>query len=344
MIASQLTRLQQPRELTGAEVRHIFDVLIDPRTSDAERVALLVALRARPETVGELTSFAREMRRRAVLFDPPGAKSAVDVCGSGGAPHRSFNVSTGSAFVVAAAGQPVAKHGNRSSRGPCGSSDLLEALGLPVLTSRRFAKESFRRYRIAFLHAPLFHPATRAVVPARRLLGAPTIFNRLGPLVNPARVRYQVVGVGDLPTAERLPRVLRSLGVRRGLAVTSDEGSDEFSPSRGSTTIAWNGGSLQRSRVIAKQYLPPEDRRGSWSPLEPAAAAEETERILAGGDGARRGSVLLTSGAALLVSGRAPDMAGGVDLARNALDSGAAESLLGSLRGLAASRSWPVEG
>ena len=287
---------------------------------------------------------AGELRRRARPFRVSRSDRAVDLCGSGGARRPSFNVSTVSALVVAAAGTPVVKHGNRSSRGQCGSSDLLTALGLPIESSVPFARASYARFHIAFLHAPLFHPATRAVVAARRVLGIPTIFNRLGPLSNPAGVSVQVVGVPDLDTATRVAGALRRLGVRRGLAMTSEEGCDEFSPRRRTQAVRWDPRALHRLTVDPRAYLEPDERRGDWGPLPPAEAALETERILAGGGGARRGAVLLTSGAVLWVAGRAPTLGRGVGRAREALDGGGAETLLTNLRRLARRFPPPREG
>ncbi|MGA8663623.1 MAG: anthranilate phosphoribosyltransferase [Thermoplasmata archaeon] len=335
MIGPLLDRLRAPPLLSESDVRRIFDHLLAPATSESERVGLLLALTLRTETSTELARLAREMRRRAEPFRVPAADRAVDLCGSGGARRPSFNVSTVSAFVVAAAGTPVVKHGNRSSRGLCGSSDLLTALGLPIESSIPFARASYVRYRIAFLHAPLFHPATRAVGPARRTLGIPTVFNRLGPLSNPARVTIQVVGVPDLAAAVRAAATLPHLGVRRGLAMASEEGCDEFSPRRPTHVVRWDPEGRHRMTVHPADYLETDERRGDWGPLSPTASADETERLLAGGGGARRGAVLLTSGAALWVGGRVPSLARGVQRAREALDGGGAETLLSDLRRLA---------
>ena len=169
----------------------------------------------------------------------------------------------------------------------------------------------------------------------RRRLGIPTIFNRLGPLSNPARVRFQVSGAVDLPSAAATARALRSLGLLRGITMTSDDGCDEFSPNAPTTAIAWNPAGSRRLRLRPADLLPADDRLGGWGPLTPPAAAEETERLLAGGGGARRGSILLTSGAALWVAGISPSIRLGVDRARDALDTGAAEKVLAQLRTLA---------
>jgi anthranilate phosphoribosyltransferase len=336
VIVAELARLLDPRRLSRSDARSVFGVLVDSATSDAERCAVLVALSARRDDGREWATLAAEMRRRALPFRPPGVDRAMDLCGSGGARRPSFNVSTLSAFVVAAGGQPVVKHGNRSARGPCGSSDLLRALGLPVERSTQFPKRTFAKFGIAFLHAPLFHPAAAAVAAARRTLGVPTIFNRLGPLSNPARPHIQVVGWGRRSQRPVVRDALTRLGVTRGIVMTSDEGCDEFSPRR-TTRVAWWGprgrGSLS---VDPKQLLAPDDRRGTWGPLPPSSAASEAERILAGGGGARRGSILLTSGAALWIAGRAGSIREGVVRATEVLDDGAPERLLEQLQALGA--------
>lgn len=335
MIVPVLRRLLMSRELSSDEARETLDALVSPHATDPERVALLVALSSRTTTPRELARFALELKRRAVPFRVPTRDRPVDLCGSGGARTPSFNVSTVSAFVVAGAGVPVVKHGNRSARGPCGSTDLLEALGLPVAESLPFARATYRATRLAFLHAPLYHPTTRAVMPARRIVGIPTVFNALGPLSNPAPIAYQVVGVGDPATAERTATVLRYLHRRRGMAVTSVEGADEFSPQRTTRCYVSTGARIYPQAVVASDYLSSDERKGEWGALPPLEAAEEARRILAGGGGARRGSVLLTSGAALWVAGTARDMAQGVARAREALDSGRAEAILEKLEQLA---------
>ncbi|HTT74174.1 MAG TPA: anthranilate phosphoribosyltransferase [Thermoplasmata archaeon] len=338
MIAATLTRLYDPSVISSGDARRVFDALLDPDLTEAHRAAVLAALTARPGSADELAAFAGEMRRRAVPFVVPARDRAVDVCGTGGARRPSFNVSTVSAFVVSAAGAAVVKHGNRSARGPCGSSDLLEALGLPVTSDPGLAARTYRAHRLAFLHAPLFHPAARTVAAARRLLGVPTIFNRLGPLSNPARVPYQVVGLPTPEAAAQAADVLGRLGTRGFLAMSAEAGYDEFSPSGTTRIFRSSGGRVTAGAVDARDRLPPEDRRGDWGPLPPAAAAAETERILAGGGGARRGSVLLTSGAALWISGRAPTFARGIALAQDALDDGRAERRLTEIRATAARR------
>ncbi len=342
-----LAQLVAHRDLGAAQVRAVVQRLLSPETTDVERAALLVAWRGKGETAAEVEQCARRLRELAVPFPGPRADGAVDLCGSGGAAQPSFNFGTVGALVVRAAGLPVAKHGNRSARGSqrgyAGSSDLVDALGLPCLTSRAFAEASYRRHGIAFLHAPLFHPVTRAVMPARSALGIPTVFNLLGPLTNPARVRFQVVGCPDRERAALVATVLPRLGVERGATTVAASGADELSPRGPTQLVAWSAGRRSRRTVRPEQYLDPEDRRGPWGPLPAPSAAEETERILAGGGGARRGGVLLTAGAALWTAGRARSLSDGVRRATEALDSGAAAAVLEALQNLAASRPWSPE-
>jgi anthranilate phosphoribosyltransferase len=335
MIGPVLRRLLVDRPLSRAEAARAFATLLEPTATEGERAAILVALSARPPRAVELGGFARELRRQARPFPFAANDAPIDLCGTGGAPRPSFNVSTASAFVVAAAGVPVVKHGNRSARGICGSSDLLEALGLPVTRSLGFAAATYRRHRLAFLHAPLYHPATAAVAPVRKLLGVPTVFNRLGPLSNPAAVPYQVVGTPDPATARLFAEVLPALGVRRGLTLSSHEGCDEFSPRRPTVVYRWGQGAAGHEVVRPERFLTAAERTGAWGPLAPSAAAEAVERLLGGAAGARRGAVVLTSGAALRVVREVPSLEAGVERARTVIDDGRAAALLGSLREMA---------
>lgn len=347
MIGPLLERAADGRPLRPTEIRSAVDLLLRASTPDVERAALLAALATRGATTAEIAAFARELQRLSIPFPGPRTNRAIDLCGSGGARRPAFNVGTVSSFVVRAAGVPVAKHGNRSLRGArlgyAGSSDLIEALGLPYLASRAFARESYRREGITFLHAPLYHPAVGAVGPVRRALGIRTLFNQLGPLTNPARVAYQVVGTPDRATAQSVASILPGLGVHAGAAIAASDATDEFSPTRFSELFLWNGARRHRRRVDPHRYLEPDDRRGSNGPLPARESAAETERILAGGGGARRGSILLTSGVGLWVRGAVPTLRAGVERASEALDSGKAEALLGRLRELGSSRAWGPE-
>ncbi len=336
MIADLLERLADPRPLSAAEADRALARLVAPALEEEARPALLLALSARRPEPAELAHLARALGARAHPFPVPASDRPVDLCGSGGAPRPSFNVSTVAAFVVAGAGVPVLKHGNRSARGRNGSSDLLVALGLPVDRSVAFARRCYARERLAFLHAPLFHPVLARLAAARRVLGVPTVLNRLGPLAHPAGVVAQVTGVPTPADTAPTAAALSALGVRRGVAMASEDGRDEFSPRHPTVALFWSGRTVRRRRIDPRRYLPADERGGSWSSLPPVEAAEEAERLLAGGGGARRGSVLLTAGAALWAAGVTSSFATGVAEAREALDAGGAERKLAALRAIAA--------
>lgn len=336
-----LARALSPAGLSSEEAGRLAAGLCANRYPPAFAGALLSALATRGETVDELYGFATALRSMARAFPPPGAAEGVDLCGTGGASHPTFNVSTVAAFVVAAAGGPVVKHGNTSVRGPCGSSDLLEALGLPITTSVEFPTESFRKESLAFLHAPLFHQATKNVAPLRKSLGIRTIFNQLGPLTNPAAPKYQVVGAYSVDYGRKAVEVLSRLNCTTVLAVHGDAGTDELSPKEPSTLLLQGPHGLSMERFLPEELLAPEEREGSWEPLPPPKAAAEAEAILRGSSrGARYGAVLLTAGAALWIMDRAPGLEEGVAVAREMIASGRALSKLETLRALAKSRDW----
>lgn len=344
-----LRRLVAREDLSEAEARALAETLVAGEVPPGMVAALLVALATKVETTDELVGFARVLRDRCRKFPGPREAGAIDVCGTGGAKVPSFNISTVGAFVVAAAGLPVAKHGNVSARGPCGSTDLLTALGLPVARSIRFAKASWEEQRLTFLHAPLYHAATGAVAPVRKTLGVRTIFNQLGPLTNPADVKCQVVGAYSPDYARRAGPAFRRLGVEKVMLFHSESGLDEFSSLERSTGYAYGRGDLLGVEIppdgVSIQFEPTllgeKERWGSLAPRPPAEAAAMTEEVLQGrGEGAVRGSVLLTAGAALWLAGKDRQLSDGVRRARETLVSGAAYSKLKALQELARREAW----
>ncbi len=335
-----LAKLSRREDLSAEEADGLVAALIEGSLPDPQAGALLTQLSAKGESVEELVRFAAAMRLRATPFLPTLTDRAIDLCGTGGAAIPTFNVSTVSAFVVAAAGVPVAKHGNVSTRGPCGSSDLLEALGLPIRTSVAFAEESYRRYGLAFLHAPLYHSATREIARIRRSLGTRTIFNLLGPLTNPSSARTQVVGCFSTAYAGQAVAVLRALGVPRSMAIHGLDGTDEPSPTGLSEYVRSREDAPESGQIDPVTLLAPEERAGGWEARTPTESAAEARRILSGGAGSTRGAVLLTAGAALWTIGRAPDLAEGVREAREVLDSGSPQEKMLSLQALSIEREW----
>jgi anthranilate phosphoribosyltransferase len=320
--------------------------LIDEHVAAEAKADFLTALARKGETVEEIAAFARELRDRAVR-PPLEAGEILDVCGTGGDRLNTFNISTSVALVVAAAGVTVAKHGNRAITSQAGSADVLEALGIRIDLSPEQAVRSLRERQFAFFFAPHYHPAFRHIGPARKLCagrGQRTIFNFLGPLLNPARPTAQLVGVPHPHLCEPLARVLQTLGVRRGLVVSGSvkkknggtgEGLylDEFS-TLGENTIA----EFYQEQGFATSVIGPEpfplqpaaleDLRGS----DAAANAEIVRRILHGTErGPKRDAVLLNAAAALLVAGKSRSVQEGWDLATAVIDSGRAQAKLKEL-------------
>jgi anthranilate phosphoribosyltransferase len=304
--------------------------VMDGESTPAQLAALLVALRMRGETVDELAGFATVMRERVLRVEAPAG--SMDIVGTGGDGSGTFNISTTSAFIVAAAGVPVAKHGNRAITSRSGSADVLDALGVRVDHDAGSAALALRSIGFAFLFAPGFHPAMRHAGPTRREIGVRTAFNLLGPLTNPAGTRRQLVGVGDPVAAPKLAEVLRILGTERSLVVHG-AGVDEL-PLDGSGVIhdVTADGVVRHEVDVAVLGLAPAatTELAGGSPDENAALVKA---VLAGTErGPRRDVVLLNAGAAFIAAGRAADLAEGIEQASTVLDSGAATRLLARLR------------
>jgi anthranilate phosphoribosyltransferase len=325
-----VARLAERRDLVEDEMAAVMESILTGRATPAQVAAILLGLRDKGETVAELVGAARTLRAHGVPLPgaPPGA---VDTCGTGGDGARTFNVSTAAALVVAAAGVPVAKHGNRAASSSAGSADVLEELGVVIELDPVVLARCLDEVGIAFLYAPAFHPALRRVAGVRRELGVRTLFNVLGPLVNPAGVRRQVVGVGDPLLLEPVARVLAELGGEHAWVVHGAGGLDELGLEGASEVVELSAGGLRRFRIHPGDAgLGP----ASHAPLRVASVPESAARIravLAGEPGAARDVVLLNAAAALVVAGAAADLRAGVERAGTAIDSGDAASLLDRL-------------
>ncbi len=318
--------------LTFDESRAAMGAVMAGASTPAQLAALLVALRMRGETVDELAGFAAAMRDRVIRVDaPPGT---IDTCGTGGDRSGTFNISTTAALVVAAAGVPVAKHGNRAITSASGSSDVLDALGIVVDHDATSAAEALRADGFAFLFAPSFHPAMRHAGPTRREIGVRTAFNLLGPLTNPAGATRQVVGVGAADAAPRLAEVLRRLGTERGLLVHG-QGIDELPLDGTGVILDVTPDAIVRRPVdaiaLAALGIAPAST-GALAGGSPAENAVLIEAVLAGERGPRRDVAILNAAAGLIAAGRATDLAAGVELASATIDGGRATDLLARLR------------
>jgi anthranilate phosphoribosyltransferase len=303
------------------EAEDAFAAIMDGEATQAQIAALLTALHVRGETVGELLGATRAMRARMTrVAAPPGA---MDVCGTGGDGACTLNVSTATAFVVAACGVPVAKHGNRALTSRAGGSDVLAALGIGLDVPPGRLERQLGEYGLAFLFAPRHHPALRHAAQARSEIGFRTIFNLLGPLSNPAGVRLQLTGVYDPAWCAPMAETLGALGTERAWLVHG-RGLDELTLA-GTTQVAeWRDGTLRQFSVTPDQAGLPEAPIDAIRGGDAAHNAAALRALLQGAPGAYRDTVLLNAAAALIVAGRAGDLREGVGQARTALDRGAA--------------------
>jgi anthranilate phosphoribosyltransferase len=339
-VQASLARLLERRDLSQDEAATLMRALADEALSPALAGALLAALRSKGETAAEVRGFAsamRELSRRVAL--PPGLRAA-DVVGTGGDGSGSFNISTGSALLAAACGVPVVKHGNRSVSSRSGSADVLEALGLPLARDPDEALACLQECGFAFLFAPNFHPAMKAVAPVRRALGARTVFNVLGPLTNPAAPPFSLVGAFDLPTAKLMADALAGLPIERAFVVHGEPGWDEATPVGPFVVFDVRPGEVRRQRRNPSHYGLPACSPADLAGGDAGANAVALEAVLANRDrGPHRDALVLGAGLVLDLTGKARGLRRGIGQATRAIDSGAAVALLGRLRSFARSRS-----
>jgi anthranilate phosphoribosyltransferase len=330
VIQQALTRLLDGRDLSRAEARSVMGEIMAGEATPAQIAGILVALRAKGETVAEIAGCAEAMRDHVVSVRPA-RDDLVDTAGTGGDGARTLNISTAAALVAAAAGAGVAKHGNRAVSSACGSADVLEALGFRLELPPERIAESIDRLGFGFMFAPTHHPAMRHAAPVRRELATRTIFNVLGPLTNPAGARAQLVGVYSAALVRTIAEVLAELGARRAFVVHGYAGIDELSPAGPNVVCEVVAGSL-RERTVDPAELGLDgcrtDELAGGSPEENAAAIRA---VFGGANGGRRSAVLLNAAGAIAAAGHAEDLREGLKLARRAVDSGAAAERLEAL-------------
>jgi len=317
MIREAIQQLVESVDLDRTQAAAAMDDIMNGEATDAQIAGFLVALRMKGETVEEMVGLVSSMRDHATAIEAP--EGAVDTCGTGGDGAGTFNISTAAALVVRGAGATVAKHGNRAASSQCGSADVFEALGVPVTLPAAAVEECLRQAGIAFLFAPTFHPAMRHAANPRKELGARTVFNFLGPLANPARVKRQAVGAGSLAAADKMVQVLAALGHERALVFHSEDGLDELSTAAPAHVFELRDGQVHEHTV---------DSTALGLPRSVAAD-------LRGGDAARNAEIVtaVLAGAA----GSAEDLGAGMTLAAAAIDDGSAREALESLRSVASS-------
>jgi anthranilate phosphoribosyltransferase len=325
--SSVMTDLLAGRDLAGQIMRGLMADLLAGTCGEIETVALLIALRAKGESVGELAEAARVLREHMIVLETSAA-GVLDTCGTGGDETGTFNISTATAIVVAAAGIPVVKHGGRAVTSPSGSSEVLEALGVSIQKDAGAVRNCLDRAGIAFCFAPLFHPALAHLAPLRRRLRVRTIFNCLGPLANPARAAYQLLGVGHKKLLDPMAGALGRLGIRHAFLVCGSDGLDEV-------TL---GGISHVREVRGNQVTSLEWQPGDFGlePCEiselaaanPAASAEIIRETLEGRDGPATRIVLANAAAALLAAEQVGSLREGVERARSTLRDGRARQVL----------------
>ena len=328
-------RLMRGENLQRADAAALLTALLSPAATDAQIAGALTALAMKGETVEELAGMAEAMRARAIRLDSVSEK-LIDTAGTGSSQAKTFNVSTAAAFVIAGAGLPVAKHGSRAATSCCGSADVLEALGVNTATGPEVVKRCLDEHGICFMFAPLFHGATARVAQIRRELGVHTTFNLLGPLTNPARAPFQLVGVWHRSLLEPVACALRALGSRAAWVVHGSDGLDEITIA-GETQVA----AIGASENLRSFTIEPKDfglERASLEKLRggtPAENATLIRTVLSGPRDQRnptaRNLVAANAAAALVIAGVASDLATGTELAFESIDSGRAAAKLEAL-------------
>jgi anthranilate phosphoribosyltransferase len=329
LVRTALATIVDGGSLSMDEAREAMGSVMDGEATPAQLAAMLMGLRMRGETIDELAGFAAAMRERVVRVEAP--EGAIDVVGTGGDGSGTFNISTTAALVAAAAGVPVAKHGNRAITSRAGSADVLDALGIRIDHDAASAGAALIELGFAFLFAPNFSPAMKHAGPTRREIGVRTAFNLLGPLTNPAGTRRQLLGVGDAATAARMAEVVRRLGTDRTFVIHGD-GVDELPLDGSGVAYIVAGDIIERHAIDAAALGFKRAATARLSGGTPAENARMTEAVLHGEPGIRRDVVLLNAGAALLVAGVVGQMEEGIERAGLTIDAGLGVVLLEALR------------
>ncbi|HZZ26417.1 MAG TPA: anthranilate phosphoribosyltransferase [Pirellulales bacterium] len=329
MITAALGRLAAGENLAQPETTAVFDAVMEGQLPEEQIALLLTALRAKGETVEEIAGAALSLRKHMLPIRTR-HRTVIDTCGTGGVGSRLFNISTTAALVTAAAGVPVAKHGNRAVTSCTGSADVLAALGVNVAADVPCVERCLDELGICFCFAPLMHPTMKRVADVRRRLGVPTIFNLLGPLCNPAGAPFQLLGVGRAELRQTMAKALARLGTQHSVVVSGDGELGEVTLA-GEThvTEVVHDGTLNELRWTAADFgLPP---AVSLEPLiveDSGQSANLIQRLLAGETGPAREIVAANAAAALWISGKAGSLPEGVQMAHQAINSGAAQHLL----------------
>jgi len=330
MIKEAIAKAVSQEDLNESEMMQAMDEVMGGKATPAQIAAFITALRMKGETVEEVTGAARIMRKKATRID---ARSSiiVDTCGTGGDGMNTFNISTTTAFVVAAAGIIVAKHGNRAVSSGCGSADCLEALGVNIGVGPEIVEECIQQIGIGFLFAPRLHGAMKYAIEPRREIGVRTIFNMLGPLTNPAGATAQLLGVYDPQLTEMFAGVLKNLGTTRAFVVHGSDGLDEATITGETRVSELKDGLISTYNIDPVEVFGETYQGVDLIGGDASANAAITKNVLTGKDGACRRIVLLNAALALMAGGKAVDIREGVAVAEECIDNGAAIKKLEAL-------------
>jgi anthranilate phosphoribosyltransferase len=330
MIKEAIAKVVDHEDLNETAMMEVMDEIMEGKATPAQIAAFITGLRIKGETIDEVTGAARIMRKKATRID---ARSSiiVDTCGTGGDGMKTFNISTTSAFVVAAAGITVAKHGNRAVSSSCGSADVLEALGVNISAPPEIVEECIHQIGIGFLFAPKLHGAMKYAIGPRREIGIRTIFNMLGPLTNPAGATSQLIGVYNPRLTEMFAGVLRNLGTKRAFVVHGSDGLDEATVTGETRVTELNDGNIMTYNID------PVDLFGEMFPVDALVGgdaslnAQITKDVLTGNSGACRNIVVLNAALAIMAGEKARTIKEGIAIAEKCIDSGAAVKKLQAL-------------
>ena len=326
-IVDMIVKLDKKASLTAEEMGSVMQQIVSGGASESQIEEFLITLSKKGETVQEVASAAKVMRKHALQL-PKEIPGLLDTCGTGGDNQRTLNVSTLSALVACAAGAKVAKHGNRSVSSVCGSADLLERLGVKIDLTPEKVAQSIEETGFGFFFAPNFHPATRYAMPARKKIKGKTLFNLLGPLANPANASHQLMGVYEKRLVPLMAGVLLKLGAKRAMVVHSEDGLDEISLSAGTSVAEIKEGKLSQYNVMPEDFNLKQETLESLRVHTRDEAVAAAGQVIRGDAGAGTKIVCLNAAAALYVADKAPSIKQGILMAMDALESGSVEKKL----------------
>lgn len=327
MITEAIKKLVEKQNLTYDEALACMDEIFSGEANEIQTSAYLTALRMKGETVDEISASARGMRNHAVPLEHEGLE-VLEIVGTGGDEANSFNISTTSGLVAAAAGIPIAKHGNRSVSSKCGAADVLEALGVNITIPPEKMSEVLKQTNVCFMFAQVYHKAMKYVAPVRKGLGIRTIFNILGPLTNPANAQMQLMGVYEESLVEPMAKVLSKLGVKNGMVVYGKDRLDEISLSAPTMVCEICDGELKSYTIEPEQFGFNKCEKGDLEGGSPEENAAITKAILSGEKGAKRDAVVLNAAACIYIAKKAETMQEAVKVAEEMIDSGKAMEVL----------------